>query len=51
MCTFSESPKILEPPLEPLSHLRMQTIKKRVGRLARITWFLRVGVAGFEPAT
>ena len=26
-------------------------IKKRVGKLASITWFLRVGATGFEPAT
>jgi len=30
---------------------QVKAIKKRVGRLASMTWFLRVGATGFEPAT
>ena len=26
-------------------------VKKRVGRMASMTWFLRIGATGFEPAT
>ena len=41
-----------ELPLElPFRNMRLYPIKKRVGRLASITWFLRVGATGFEPAT
>ena len=45
------SAKIIEPPLELLSNVRMYTIKKRVCKLSNMLWFLRVGVTGFEPAT
>ena len=30
---------------------QVKAIKKLVGKLASITWFLRVGATGFEPAT
>ena len=35
----------------PFRNMSQNPIKKRVGRLASIAWFLRVGATGFEPAT
>ena len=37
------------PPECPFFNLRLQATKKRVRRLAFVTWFSRVGAKGFEP--
>ncbi len=41
-----------ECPLEcPFLNLRHKHKKREFGKLSSMTWFLRVGATGFEPAT
>ena len=35
----------------PFLNLRHRHKKREFGKLSSITWFLRVGATGFEPAT
>ena len=51
LSSINVSSKILALPTAPLCSMRQQTIKKRVGGLASITWFLKVGATGLKPAT
>ena len=54
--TFKVGTKYIKvhPTSYPISYpfaIETTSNKKRVGRLASMTWFLKVGATGFEPAT